>query len=100
MRRPAAQSERQSHRVRAAEHAEAVGEHAEHVASRLKERQMRKLGTLDLGEHFHEDQSVPTRPRHPLLARLNPRNMREAILLSEIIQPPLALRNEQGSGSF
>jgi len=68
------------------------------VASRLKEQQMSKLGTLELGAHFYEDQAVPTRPRHPLLARLNPRNMREAILLSEIIQPPLALRDEQSSG--
>ena len=102
VRRPAqtAQSERQGHRVRASEHAEAVAEHAEHVASRLKEKQMRKAGKLELGEHAHEDQSVPARPRHPLLASLNPQNMREAILLSEIIQPPLALRNEQGSGSI
>ena len=61
---------------------------------------MSKLGTLELGEYFHEDQSVAARPRHPLLARLNPQNMREAILLSEIIQPPLALRNEQGGGLF
>ncbi len=81
--------------MRAAEHAEVVAEHAEHVASRLKEQQMRKLGTLELGAHFHEDQPVPTRPRHPLLARLNPQNMREAILLSEIIQPPLALRENE-----
>ncbi len=86
--------------MRAAEHAEVVGDHAEHVASSLKEQQMRKAGTLELGDHFHKDQPEPTRPRHPLLARLNPRNMREAILLSEIIQPPLALRNEQGSGLF
>ncbi len=100
VRRPAVQSERQSHRVRAADHAEAVAERAEHVASSLREKQMRKAGALDLGDHFHKDQPVPTRPRHPLLARLNPRNMREAILLSEIIQPPLALRNEQGSGLF
>ncbi len=93
--RPTVQSERQAHRVRAAEHAEAVAEHAEHVASRLREQQMRKLGTLELGEHFHKDQPKPTRPRHPLLARLNPHSMREAILLSEIIQPPLALRENQ-----
>ncbi len=100
VRRPAVQPERQAHRVRAAEHAEAVADHAEHVASSLKEQRMRKLGDLELGEHFHGDQPVPTRPRHPLLARLNPQNMRDAILLSEIIQPPLALRNEQGSGLF
>ncbi len=100
VRPPTVQSERQSHRVRAAEHAEAVGDHAEHVASSLKEQRMRKLGTLELGEHFHKDQPVPTRPRHPLLARLNPQNMRDAILLSEIIQPPLALRHEQSSGWF
>lgn len=92
---PAVQSERQGHRVRAAEHAEGVADHAEHVASRLKEKQMRKAGTLDLGDYFYKDQPEPTRPRHPLLARLNPRSMREAILLSEIIQPPLALRENQ-----
>ncbi len=100
VRQPTVQPKRQGHRVRAATHAEAVGEHAEHVASSLKETQMRKAGALDLGAHFHEDQPEPTRPRHPLLARLNPQNMREAILLSEIIQPPLALRNDQGSGLF
>ena len=61
---------------------------------------MPKLGELELGDDFYGDQSVPTRPRHPVLARLNPRSMREAILLSEIIQPPLALRNEQSSGWF
>lgn len=86
--------------MRAAEHAEAVADHAEHVASRPKEQQMRKFGELELGEYFRGDQSVPTRPRHPLLARLNPQNMREAILLSEIIQPPLALRKELSSGWF
>lgn len=100
VRRPTVQSERQTHRVRAAEHAEAVADHAEHVASRPKEQQMRKFGELELGEYFRGDQSVPTRPRHPLLARLNPQNMREAILLSEIIQPPLALRKELSSGWF
>jgi len=100
VRQPTVQPERQGHRVRAAEHAEAVAEHAQHVASSLKEQQMRKLGTLELGEYFYEDQSLPTRPRHPLLARLNPQNMRDAILLSEIIQPPLALRHEQSSGWF
>ena len=100
VRQPTVQPEHQTHRVRAGEHAEAVAEHAEHVASRLREQQMRKLGTLELGEHFHKDQPEPTRPRHPLLARLNPQNMRDAILLSEIIQPPLALRHEQSSGWF
>ncbi len=100
VRRPAVQPERQAHRVHAAEHAEAVAAHAEHVASSLKEQRMGKLGELELGEHFYGDQPVPTRPRHPLLARLNPQNMRDAILLSEIIQPPLALRNEQSSGWF
>ncbi|MCZ6655052.1 MAG: hypothetical protein O7D91_18750 [Planctomycetota bacterium] len=100
VRRPAVQSERQTHRVRAAEHAEAVADHAEHVASSLREQQMGKLGELELGEHFYKDESLRTRPRHPLLARLNPQNMRDAILLSEIIQPPLALRNEQSSGWF
>ncbi len=97
-RRPAAQSERQTHRVLTAEHAKTVATHAEHIASSLKEKQMRKFGQLGMGEHFHEDQSVPAKPRHPLLARLNPQSMRDAILLSEIIQPPLALRNEQSNG--
>ena len=95
VRRPTVQSERQAHRVRAVEHAEVVADHAEHVASRLRGQQMRKLGELELGDHFHKDQSPPTRPRHPLLARLNPQSMREAILLSEIIQPPLALRENE-----
>ena len=56
---PTVQSERQAHRVRAAEHAEVVADHAEHVASRLREQQMRKAGTLELGDHFHKTSQSP-----------------------------------------
>ncbi len=91
---PTVERPRQTHRVRAAEHAEQVATHAEPVASQLRELQMQKAGELELGEHFHEVQ--PHRPRrvpHRLLGRLNSSDMKQAIVLSEIIQPPLALRD-------
>ena len=91
---PTVKRPRQAHRVRAAEHAEQVAAHAEHVASQLRELQMQKAGDLELGEHFHEVQpEEPRRVRHPLLGRLNSSDMKQAIVLSEIIQPPLALRD-------
>ncbi len=91
---PTVRQPRQAHRVRAAEHAEQVATHAEHVASQLRELQMQKAGELELGEHFHEIQpEQPRRAPHPLLGRLNSSDMKQAIVLSEIIQPPLALRD-------
>lgn len=92
---PTVKRPRQSHRVRAAEHAEQVATHAEHVASQLREQQMQKAGELEPGEHFHEVQREESRRvRYPLLGRLSSSDMKQAIVLSEIIQPPLALRDQ------
>ncbi len=91
---PTVKQPRQAHRVRAAEHAEQVARHAEHVASQLREQQMQKAGELEPGEHFHEVQREESRRvRYPLLGRLSSSDMKQAIVLSEIIQPPLALRD-------
>lgn len=91
---PTVKRPRQAHRVRAAEHTEQLATHAEPVASQLRELQMQKFGELKLGEYFHEVQpKEPQRVRHPLLGRLNSSDMKQAIVLSEIIQPPLALRD-------
>ncbi len=89
---PSWEAGRQAHRVRAADHAKTVAAHAEHVASRLREEQLRQAGELAPGEHAHGEQPAPRRPMHPLLSLLNPQDMKQAIILSEIIQPPLALR--------
>ncbi len=93
---PTSARPRRARRVQVVEHAEQVVAQDEHVASRLKEIQMRKAGKLGLDQHAHGEQPPPRRPMRLLLSRLNPKDMKQAIVLSEIIQPPLALREDVG----
>lgn len=90
-------AEREDHRVQAAGHAKRLAARAEHSTSRLKEKQMRKVGELGLDEHAHGEQQ-PLRSRaHPLHRLLKATGMKQAIILSEIVQPPLALRESSQS---
>ena len=71
---------------------------AEHVAHQLEERRLLQKGLLQPGQHLHDR---PQRPRaaHPLSSKLNPKSLREVILLSEIVAPPVALRDEHMPGA-
>jgi len=94
---PRAEPERQSHRVRAAEHSERLAARAEHSTSRLKESRLRKAGKLGLDEHAHGEQQPLASHSNPLHRLLKATGMKQTIILSEIIQPPLALRESDQS---
>lgn len=94
-------AEREDHRVRAADHAKRLATRAEHTTSRLKEKQMRKAGGLGglggLDEHAHGEQQPLRSQANPLRRLLKATGMKQAIILSEIVQPPLALRESSQS---
>ena len=90
-------TEREDHRVHAAEHAERLAARAEHSTSRLKEKQLRKAGKLGLDEHAHGEQQPLASHSNPLHRLLKATGMKQAIILSEIVQPPLALRESSQS---
>lgn len=83
-------------RITPMQHAEQVSEHAEHAANKLREEVLIKSGKLEPGQHQHGPAKPLHRPaRVAGIGVLKPKSMQQAVLLSEILRPPIALR-EQG----
>ena len=77
------------------EHAAQIAARAEHVAHRLQEQRLREKGLLKPGEHPQEEQTQRPSPSRQLIELLNHGSIKQAILLSEILQPPLAMRDKE-----
>lgn len=93
-------------RVTLSQHAAQLAAHAEEIARRLAEAKRipseqpltaRMSPTLERVGRPARAESPPPGPRkrHRLLSNLNPANLKQAVVLSEILSPPLATR-EQG----